>query len=222
MTRLILALLAYLGLTLIGLPAFAQGCSVLTYDHNGSAMQVEQCGRTLRIFYAVPRNGLAEIGVVPGTLLFDGSISRSGGVNGDARLFSAKCGEITYGVAGAIRSSSILLSGSAPKRNSNCRVTSYRNDELLFTLMTSTPQPTATASDWYAIIGSYRDRGDATAQAARFNTRTNQDWFVLNTRDCPNFTNGYWIATVGPLSKADATAWKDWSGVPDAYVKTCN
>jgi hypothetical protein len=218
MNRFILMVLALASFSLFGPSAFASDCAVDSYDHNGSTMEVQQCDGDLFISYSAPRSGLAKIGVIPGTLLFEGNLRPGNRVSGQARLFSAKCGEITYDVSGTTSGNSIVLSGSAPKRNSSCRVISYSTDKLLFTLNIGA---TPAADDWYVIAGSFR----STAAAQRVVDRLNAgraDWFIKNTRDCPNFTNGYSIATIGPMSKALATEWKDWTGQPDAYIKTCN
>lgn len=222
MKRLILVVLALASFSLSGSSAFASDCAVDNYDHNGSTMELQQCNGELSIAYSKPRSGLAKIGVSPGTLLFEGGVSRSGRVSGDARLFSAKCGEISYQVSGSMRGDTISLTGQAPKRNSGCRVTSHRTDNLLFTLITSAPQPAPAANDWYAIAGSFKSRSAAEAKVRELNAGGYNDWIIKNTRDCPNFTNGYWIATVGPLLKADATAWTEWTNIPDAYAKKCS
>lgn len=123
--------------------ANASNCAVDMYDHNGSLMEVQLCDNYLGITYVRPRAGLPS-SVVNGTLLFEGRISGIGAVSGQSRLFSATCGELTYDVEGAVRPNSILLSGTAPVRDANCRVTRYRNDELLFTLQAAAaPQPLA-------------------------------------------------------------------------------
>jgi hypothetical protein len=43
----------------------------------------------------------------------------------------------------------------------------------------------------------------------------------MNTNQCPNFRNGYWIATAGPLSKQEAQAYSGGASHFGAYVKTC-
>jgi len=57
-------------------------------------------------------------------------------------------------------------------------------------------------------------------------TRVNQlgggAWYIMNTAQCPNFRNGYWIATAGPFSKAQAQSYSASARRYGAYVKTCN
>ena len=255
-----------------GSTSFASDCAVDAYDHNGSTMEVQICDGEIFITYSAPRTGLAKLGIAPGTLLLNGRTSRSGDVAGEARLFSAKCGEITYAVEGRFGRTGLVLTGQAPRRDASCRVTSFRDDELLFTEILVTapsvprppssrlqspsgatplprppkpsgalplpPPPTASAmppkpslptpaiapaptGDWYAISGAYRDSPSAQKRADDLNGRQ-QNWFAKNTQDCPNFTNGYWITAIGPLSKAEADTWRERTGQSDAYIKTCH
>jgi len=222
MTRLPILIATFIGFWLMSSPSFASNCAVDDYDHNNSLMEVQLCDRTLDIAYKKPRKGMRDAGVRSGDVLFSGKVSRIGVVTGNAKLFSAKCGEISYRVTGAIRSTSILLEGKAPVRNSACRVTRYRNDELLFKLKVGAQRPSPAADNWFVITGSFKNRRDADAKVRQHNKGGYNDWFVKNTRDCPNFTNGYWISTIGPLSKADAQEWLDWTNQSDAYLKTCN
>lgn len=199
--------------------AQASNCAMDDYDHNGSLMTVESCEGDVWISYSKPKASLQKIGVTPGTLLFEGTFGADNILRGQARLFSAKCGQIIYDVAGNWEGNYISLAGVAPVRNSSCNIAKYRNDNLLFSLIEySAP---SLSGDWYAIVGAYKSQGAAQKRANQVNGSRN-DWFALNTNNCPNFTNGYWIATIGPTSKENAIAWKDWTGLSDAYVKTCN
>lgn len=111
------------------------------YDHNGSTMRLERDGNAVRILYERPRDGLAAIGVGPGTLLFDGVIGEAGMLEGRARLFSGRCDTLEYEVSGAFApESTIVLTGLAPVRErGGCRVVGTRSDggnaNLLFTVM---------------------------------------------------------------------------------------
>jgi len=60
------------------------------------------------------------------------------------------------------------------------------------------PAPGVGSGDWYAIAGSFKSRGQAQTrqQALGFG------WSVMNTNQCPNFRNGYWIATAGGFANA--------------------
>ena len=117
------------------------------YDHNGSRMSVETTGEgSLTISYVAPRSGLSRIGVRPGTVLFDGSIS-DGYAEGLARIFSAQCGEVDYFVYGDLDPGrDFRLSGAAPVLGDGCRivdnVTEGSNARLDFTALSrARPDP---------------------------------------------------------------------------------
>ncbi len=221
----ILVTASTLGLAALMSQASASNCEIEEYDHNGSLMEVQICDSDLVITYLRPRSGLPVSG---GTRLFEGRVSSIGSISGQSRLFSAGCGEITYDVEGAVRPNSILLSGKAPVRNANCKVTRYRDDELLFTRQaaaaprTVAPRPAApraSTDDWYAIAGAFGDFAGAAERVSELPS----GWAVKNSNECRNFRNGFWIAAIGPLSKSDADAWS--SVVPrefQPYVKSCN
>lgn len=80
------------------------------------------------------------------------------------------------------------------------------------------PRPGGNAGDWYAIAISATTRNAAQQRA---NT-LGPGWFVMNTRDCPNFRNGYWVATAGGFSKATAQLYVDQARRFKAYKKTCH
>ncbi len=79
------------------------------------------------------------------------------------------------------------------------------------------PQPGGNAGDWYAIAGSFRKRGPAQARV----NQLGPGWFVMNTSQCPNFRNGYWIATAGGFAKGTAQLYVNQAR-KGAYKKTCN
>lgn len=247
MTRFLFAAAVAIAVCSSAPPADASNCAVDEYDHNGSTMELQVCdGGNLSISYTRPRSGLRPHGVTEGTLLFDGFEQQDGAISGEARVFSSRCGAMTYSVSGSKNSAgTIVLRGSAPVRNNRCDVTRYRSDRLVFTLLggaTATPPtavapscpagyvfsgnrcvlsggPTPTpAGDWYAIAGSFKSQSQA---------RTRQEalgfgWTVMNTRQCPNFTNGYWIAAAGPFGKQEAQAYSGGASHFSAYVKTCH
>ncbi|AKH98950.1 hypothetical protein IMCC20628_00221 [Hoeflea sp. IMCC20628] len=193
----------------------ASNCSVDDYDHNGSIMQVEMCGDDLYISYSRPKASLRKIGIRVGTTLFEGTISRIGAVSGTARRFSAQCGAIDYSVEGAIRPNSILLEGQAPVRNRRCEVTRYRYDELLFSLDSYTDK--AANEEWYAVAGAFSSRKNANNRARNLS----RQWQVMNSRNCPNFTPGYWVVVAGPMPERDARRATAEGRQYDAYAKSC-
>jgi hypothetical protein len=225
--------------------AHASNCAVDEYMHNNSLMEMQECDNSISISYIRPRPGMAKQGARDGSLLFDGR-ENNGTVTGTARLFSARCGVITYSVTGYWQGDNLILDGSAPIRGNGCRITRHRNDHLVFTPtaggggvrppQTAQPScpygyyfdnrsrqcikqnagPAPSGGDWYAIAISTTSQSEARRKADSLGF----GWNVMNTRDCPNFRNGYWIATAGPLSKREAQAYA--SASRGAYVKTCN
>ncbi len=247
MRQLFLVLSTIAWFMLAASPARASNCATDQYDHNGSVMEFHVCdGGAITISYLNPRSGMARQGVRSGTLLFDGQSGANGQIFGNARLFSARCGVITYPVSGRQQGNSIILRGTAPVRGSNCRIAKHRQDTLVFTLMAAGPpvvQPSCPAGyvlsggqcvlagpapapapqpgggDWYAIAGSFGKQGQAQARVGQLGGGA---WFIMNTRQCPNFRNGYWIATAGPFAKGQAQAFAAQAGRFGAYVKSCH
>lgn len=236
--------------------ARASNCAINQYMHNGSLMEAQICdGGVLTISYIRPRPGMAKQGARNGSLLFDGVEGPGGVITGQSRLFSARCGVVPYAVSGSQQGNSIILNGTAPIRGKGCRVSRYRQDNLVFTLTGAgaggpqivspqcppgfflsggqcirgnaggaprpipVPAPAPVAGDWYAIAGSFGRQSQA-------QTRVNQlgggSWYIMNTRQCPHFRNGYWIATAGPFSKRQAQGFVASARRFGAYAKTCH
>lgn len=78
--------------------------------------------------------------------------------------------------------------------------------------------PVQSGGDWHAIAGSFQTERQARSRASGLGG----NWYVMNTRDCPNFRNGFWIATAGPTSKGQAQAFANRARRHGAYVKTCH
>ena len=243
MARLPLLVSAALALGVSASPAAASNCAVDEYDHNGSLMEMQVCdGGGMTISYVRPRRGLIGVGVRNGTLLFDGVEQAGGVISGQARRFDKTCGPVLYAVTGHNHGGSIILRGDAPKVDGRCRIIGYRSDKLLFTLQggaqppppdvvapscpagyvlsqgqcVSSGAPTPSGGDWYAIGGSFKSRGEAQGRANRFGP----GWVVMNSNNCPNMTNGYWIAAAGPFDKSTAQLYLNESG--SGYLKTCH
>ncbi len=254
MIRFLTAAAAVIALWSFSPQTHASNCSVDEYMHNNSLMEVQVCdGGTISISYVRPRPGMAKQGARNGSLLFDGR-ENNGTVNGTARLFSARCGVVTYNVTGYWQGNDLILDGSAPIRGNGCRISRHRNDHLVFTPTASggggpqtaqpscpygyffdnrsrqcikqnagpapapQPRPGGNAGDWYAIAISATTRSAAQKRA---NT-LGPGWFVMNTRDCPNFRNGYWVATAGGFAKDTAQLYVDQARRFKAYKKTCH
>lgn len=252
MNRLSLAFSAIFALTALTQQARASACAIDQYMHNGSVMEIQICdGGTMTISYVQPRPGMARQGASNGSLLFDGVEGPGGVITGSSRLFSARCGVVPYAVSGRRQGNAIVLNGTAPIRGKRCRVVRYRQDNLVFSLLGAgagagpqvvpaqcppgfslsggqciragapvpQPVPGGGAGDWYAIAGSMRTQGQA---QSRVNQLGGGAWYIMNTAQCPNFRNGYWIATAGPFSKAQAQSYSASARRYGAYIKTCN
>ncbi|PWK59095.1 hypothetical protein [Roseicyclus mahoneyensis] len=134
---------AFLALIFGALPAMAQPWF---YDHNGSVMRLDIDGARFIVTYDRPRTGLADVGVVPGTVLFEGVTEGPNYVGGMAWVFSRRCGNIDYYVYGPlIPGSSFTLTGAAPVRDATCRIVDNSmdgpNGRLVFTAMGGAPRP---------------------------------------------------------------------------------
>ena len=124
---------ALLAMLAFAAPAAASdGCDFQSFNHNGSRMDYENCGGPLAILYNQPRSALKRHGVRSGTVLFEGSITRSGRISGTAYRFKSGCRPIGYAVSGRYSDGGFTLSGTAPIRGSGCTVTRYKKDRLRF------------------------------------------------------------------------------------------
>lgn len=247
MKRVLTAMPIVCALGFCAFEARAGACSVDRYMHNGSVMEVQSCdGGRLTISYTQPRPGMANAGARPGSLLFDGSEGPGGVINGQSRLFSAPCGVVPYAVSGSRQGNTIVLNGTAPIRGNGCQIVRYRQDNLVFTPASgdapgpkptpqcppgfvfqggqclrvgSGPQPGPGGGDWHAIAGSFGAPAQAQSRVAQLGGGA---WRIMNTAQCPNFRNGYWIATAGPFSKGQAQGYAGSASRFGAYVKTCH
>jgi hypothetical protein len=131
MTKLLMATIAVAMTTV----ATAQPVSSL-WNHNGSLMGLMADGPYRQFVYEQPRPGMAQVGVRPGTLLFDGR--RDGNQYlGTAYLFPPTCPRIAYDVSGPVswNDLQVTMYGLAPIVDRNCQVIGYRNDTLVFSHM---------------------------------------------------------------------------------------
>ena len=100
------------------------------WSHNGSVVRLDSTDKLRRFIYTEPRRGLPA---ASGDLLFEG-VRQGDNYVGTAYLFSKACGPLGYQVRGFVGANQtyISLQGSAPRRDSQCRVTSHFNDKLIF------------------------------------------------------------------------------------------
>jgi len=108
------------------------------WNHNGSLMYLVADGATRRFYYERPRDGIGQVGVQYGTLLFEGR--KDGNTySGTAFIFSSACGATPYQVSGTVSADDqqVTLYGQAPRLNDNCQIVGYREDKLVFTFRQS-------------------------------------------------------------------------------------
>jgi hypothetical protein len=106
------------------------------WELNGSSVSLAASGSGRKFYYENPRPGLVDVGVRPGTLLFEGR--RNGNqYAGRAYVFSKYCGAIGYDVTGSVAADdrSVTLYGSAPLVDQSCRIAQYRDSVLVFNLI---------------------------------------------------------------------------------------
>jgi hypothetical protein len=97
-----------------------------TVTHNGSLMEVYDRGGRMEIRYADPRQGLANIGVTPGTLLIKGVWVAPEKLEATAYMFTSGCPALPYRVKGGVdRFGNILLSGPVPVTDYACNIIGY-------------------------------------------------------------------------------------------------
>ncbi|MGV8939583.1 MAG: hypothetical protein ACOH2J_20885 [Allorhizobium sp.] len=118
-------------LVLLPVAAFADSC----WDHNGSQIRLTDAGTQRAFYYEYPKPNLRGAGVVPGTLLFNGS-NIDGWYSGTARVFSKFCpGEpLEYHVEGPVsrQQTRVTLRGTREVME-RCRPTgAIINDTLVF------------------------------------------------------------------------------------------
>lgn len=104
-----------------------------TWEHNGSTLTMIADGDDRRLLYTEPRAGLTANGVEPGTLLFGGRMEGTSLV-GRARIFTKRCGELSYAVRGAFENGGarLVLTGKVPRVDEACRPGRWADDRLVF------------------------------------------------------------------------------------------
>ena len=101
--------------------------------HNGSRLRLATEGDQVTLEYDKPRNGLSDLGISSGTVLFKGSrIGNSW--TGQVSTFSRQCGEQKFDVTGSASGNDrrLQLRGKRPNLDNSCNVTSYREEVLTF------------------------------------------------------------------------------------------
>lgn len=119
--------------TLSAVPAArATSAAAAVYSHNSSTMKFIPEGDVIRVIYDKPRDGLEPLGIKPGTPLFEGKQTGPNTYAGEATTFSRNCGSAKFPVAGQADGGVVTLRGEKPKRDSDCKVTGYSSETLVF------------------------------------------------------------------------------------------
>ena len=117
---------------MIGSQAMADSC----WNHNGSVMRLTAQGNDRWFWYENPRQGIRNVGVMPGTLLFNG---RKNGewYTGTARVFSNYCAPLEYYVEGPVLQNPLRVQVTGQRQiYNNCQPTGqWTTDTLVFTYM---------------------------------------------------------------------------------------
>jgi hypothetical protein len=117
-------------------PAPPPGAPPSIWAHSGSMVALLANGPYRQFVYDYPRPGMAEVGVRPGTLLFDGQ--RNGWTYaGTAFLFPPGCPAVPYPVSGPVSPDErvVTMYGPAPRVDWTCNIHGYFNDTLVFSLV---------------------------------------------------------------------------------------
>jgi len=125
-----------IGRPFIPVPAAPAAQGVKHWNHNGSSLRLEVNKATRRFVFTEPREGLREVGVAAGMVVFEGKrIGKP--FEGTAYVFSLNCGAVGYQVKGPIARNerSITLKGYAPYVDSECRTSAGGESVLFFELM---------------------------------------------------------------------------------------
>lgn len=121
--------------------------------HNGSTFELTKDGRARTLRYSNPRQGMRDVGVKPGTVLFEGEIVKDQGgerYEGTAYIFNKECGPIAYKAGGPVAPDSrrITIGGGLPlgiRKSTGCRSTATRYEDSTFDLVeTPTMVPNVT------------------------------------------------------------------------------
>jgi hypothetical protein len=163
-----------IGTALLTFKAEAQS----TWTHNGSLVSLSADGSARQFIYQDPRPAMREVGVAAGTVLFRGN-RRGNNYTGTAYVFSSRCGALPYAVTGFVSSDDrqVVLHGTAPQVDTNCRVVAGRDDVLTFDLAAQTPPVMAQGRDIEAEIATAREQGKQETVAYYqdlMNTKTRQ------------------------------------------------
>lgn len=115
------------------------------WDHNNSVMRMTSNGNARTIVYEKPRAGIANEGVQPGTVLFQGEVDAKGKYQGTAHIFSRRCGTQSYPVTGELINdgTAMTFSGEAPDIDrQTCARRGSKDGRIVFSFVRSNTMPT--------------------------------------------------------------------------------
>ncbi len=143
------------------------------WNLNDSVVRLEVDGSTRRIYYAMPRAGLREVGVAEGTLLFQGTLYGNT-LNGVAYVFSKTCGALSYPVTGSASQQQMYFSGRAPLVNpATCQLGAYRDDSNIFRLL-AVSSPSIDQMAQARALGLQEGQAISASQLAELESRLQQ------------------------------------------------
>jgi hypothetical protein len=108
-------------------PAVTEKGNVRRWSYNGSVFEMISNGVGRKFVYAEVRDGLREVGVVGGSVAFEG-VQTGEALQGKAYVYSARCGPIAYPASGRITvdQKRATVNGKAPYVDAQCaRVSSH-------------------------------------------------------------------------------------------------
>ena len=111
------------------------------WKNDQSIMRLEATGIRRKFYFYTPSDDQLKAGAKVGSLRFDGKISESG-YAGTAFLYSEKCGRLAFRVSGEIEESDgrVILSGRAPRVDSDCQEVGTTDQKLVFQFIKTTPK----------------------------------------------------------------------------------
>jgi len=122
LNRLTLTIFVLIALIVLS-PKCSRAGELYIYEHNGSIIDWFVVGNRITATYETPRLGLAEAGIKPGTILFEGEYEGAR-IVGTAYTFKRGCRPAPYNVIGYEDRKRIILDGPVPVR-SGCTVAGF-------------------------------------------------------------------------------------------------
>jgi hypothetical protein len=102
------------------------------WNHDGSILRLEAVGRARRFYYVEPYRGVTA---KSGDIAFEG-VREGPTYSGRAFQFTENCPPLGYRVKGSVSAdeATLKIAGRKPRRDAQCNIVSYSDDELVFHL----------------------------------------------------------------------------------------